>query len=281
MWVAVVPLSVLLLIAASVTVLAIGRPGGSRSANETRDTSASLTSEARDSETATEQTVDLDRPAGQTNTLSDPSWEELSRSVVLIDAQGVDCDWQGSGTIILDGSYVLTNEHVAGDANCDLFVWLTDSVSTAPKERFSAVPVAEDVDADLSLIRIVDENGNPFRPSGRRPLEFETSSPQLGDKIYILGYPSLGGSTITLTSGDFAGVELSEAVEFFKTTANMNPGVSGGAGLSARGKLVGIPTAGIGADVTCDAGSNCIANGSTIGLLRPIAYARELIRGLG
>jgi len=40
------------------------------------------------------------------------NWDALARSVVFIEALSP-CDWRGSGTLVLDGSYVLTNEHVA------------------------------------------------------------------------------------------------------------------------------------------------------------------------
>ena len=87
----------------------------------------------------------------------------------------------------------------------------------------------------------------------------------------------MGGSSITLTSGDFSGIDTSEQFDYLKTTANMNPGVSGGAALDSNGALVGIPTAGRGATVACNQQSDCVANGSTIGLLRPVSLASELV----
>lgn len=204
------------------------------------------------------------------------NWDALSRSVVLIEAGG-QCGWQGSGSIILDGSYVLTNQHVSGDGECDLTVWFTDSTDAQPSRAFSADVVVADKRLDLAIIRILDKFGDPYIDSGRMPLKIQTATPNLGEKMYVLGYPGLGGSTITLTSGDFAGVNLSEETKYFKTTASMNPGVSGGAALNEKGELIGIPTAGVGADVVCDDVDDCVANGSTIGLLRPSSYAKEII----
>ena len=80
-----------------------------------------------------------------------------------------------------------------------------------------------------------------------------------------------------MTSGDFSGIDTSEQFDFLKTTANMNPGVSGGSALNSAGELVGIPTAGRGAEVACNRLSACVANGSTIGLLRPVSLASELV----
>ena len=141
--------------------------------------------------------------------------------------------------------------------------------------------VEADSSRDLAIIRMIDSDGVPYIDETRTPLKFSSSLPKLGDKLTILGYPGLGGSSITLTSGDFSGVDSSEDFDFLKTTANMNPGVSGGAALNSDGELVGIPTAGRGAEVACNQQSDCVANGSTIGLLRPVSLASELLARIG
>ena len=208
-------------------------------------------------------------------------WESLARSVVFIKAQGSQCGWTGSGSIVADGSYVLTNQHVAGNGECDLTVWLTDSTTSAPVKYLKGQVVEADSSRDLAIIRMIDSDGVPYIDETRTPLKFSSSLPKLGDKLTILGYPGLGGSSITLTSGDFSGVDSSEDFDFLKTTANMNPGVSGGAALNSDGELVGIPTAGRGAEVACNQQSDCVANGSTIGLLRPVSLASELLARIG
>jgi S1-C subfamily serine protease len=205
------------------------------------------------------------------------NWDIVSRSVVLVEADGADCGWRGSGTIILDGSYVLTNQHVSGEGECDIRVWFTDFVSEEPTKSVTAKVVVSDDEIDLAVLRLLNDAGEPFSDPSRRSLTIRAVTPMLGEKVYILGYPGLGGSTITLTSGDFSGIDLSEQIKFFKTTASMNPGVSGGAALNDKGELVGIPTAGIGADIVCEGDDECVANGSTIGLVRPASYAQDII----
>jgi S1-C subfamily serine protease len=204
-------------------------------------------------------------------------WDTVARSVVYIEATGSRCGWTGSGSIVGDGSYVLTNQHVSGDGECDLTVWLTDSTTAVPTKYVRAEVVESDSSRDLAVIQMRDSDGQPFIDSSRTPMKFSTSLPKLGDKLTILGYPGIGGSTITLTSGDFSGIDKSETFEYLKTTANMNPGVSGGAAFNAKGELVGIPTAGRGAEIACDNQSDCVANGSTIGLLRPVALAQDVL----
>ena len=205
------------------------------------------------------------------------NWEDVARSVVYIEATGSSCSWSGSGSIVGDGSLVLTNQHVAGDGECNLAVYLTDSTSATPTQSLRAEVVVSDDEVDLAIIQLFDSSGAPFAPPGRTPLKMSNVVPRLGDKITILGYPGIGGSTITLTSGDFSGIDRSESYDYLKTTANMNPGVSGGSGFNASKQLVGIPTAGRGAEIACDSGSDCVANGSTIGLLRPVSLAQEIL----
>lgn len=205
------------------------------------------------------------------------NWEDVARSVVYIEALGSACSWSGSGSIVGDGSLVLTNQHVSGDGECNLAVYLTDSTSASPTQSVRAEVVVSDSQLDLAIIQLFDTSGQPYVAAGRTPLKLTASLPKLGDKITILGYPGLGGSTITLTSGDYSGIDKSESYEYLKTTANMNPGVSGGSAFNSDKQLVGIPTAGRGAEIACDQNTDCVANGSTIGLLRPVSYARDIL----
>lgn len=216
-------------------------------------------------------------PGDEGQNVVDSNWEDVARSVVYIEALGSMCGWTGSGSIVGDGSLVLTNQHVAGSGECELIVFLTDSTSTTPTQYVTAEIVVVDQELDLAVIQLRDSSGAPFVATGRTPLRLSSDVPKLGDKLTILGYPGLGGSTITLTSGDFSGVDRSETFEYLKTTANMNPGVSGGSAFNSKKELVGIPTAGRGAEIRCDGRTDCVANGSTIGLLRPANLAREML----
>jgi len=219
---------------------------------------------------ATQNTENTFAPVGD-------NWENVARSVVYIEATGSACGWRGSGSIVGDGSLVLTNQHVAGDGECDLAVYLTDSTSATPTQSVRAEVVVSDSAVDLAIIQLLDSSGASYVAPGRTPLSLSAAVPKLGDKITILGYPGLGGSTITLTSGDFSGIDRSESYEYLKTTANMNPGVSGGSAFNSAKQLVGVPTAGRGAEIACDGNTDCVANGSTIGLLRPVSLAQQIL----
>jgi S1-C subfamily serine protease len=207
----------------------------------------------------------IDSEAGKAN------WDALAGSVVFIEALDP-CNWRGSGTLVLDGSYVLTNEHVAYDGSCALVVGLTDGLSSEPSGDLQAIVVARDAAIDLAVLRLIDSSGNPIIPTGHRPVTIDYNQPSLGSKLTTLGYPALGsyeaGMTITFTSGDFAGIDNSDG-EFYKTTAQMRGGVSGGAAFNERGLFIGIPTAGLIEEDTGEAVG--------INLIRPAKYAKPLL----
>lgn len=212
--------------------------------------------------------VTSESPSKNTTEESLTQWESLSRSVVYIEATGPSCNWSGSGSIVLDGSYVLTNQHVTGDGECSLRVGFTDSTDTEPSNFVRAEVLVSDAAIDLAVIRLLNPDATPFVSAEHGPLEIDYSILKLGDKIYTLGYPGVGGSTVTLTSGDYSGMDQSDS-DYYKTTANMNPGVSGGSALSVSGKLIGVPTAGV---VDPETKQRVGLN-----LIRPISFAREML----
>ena len=204
---------------------------------------------------------------------NEPDWEELSRSIVFLTSWR--CGHTGSGTIVGDGTYVLTNSHVAvsnGGAGCDLAVGLTDRSSRAPEEYLGSRLVIHDPQLDLALLRMLDSSGNPLALAPRDPIEMHARTLNLGEEIVTLGYSDVGGSTITITSGDYSGeVEYSVTGKFWKTSAAMGPGISGGAAFDSKGRFVGVPTGAVGANLRCESiiQSDCTVSGASLGLVLP------------
>jgi S1-C subfamily serine protease len=217
----------------------------------------------------------------------DPDWELLARSIVDIWSPG--CEWGGSGTIVLDGSYILTNAHVAENPDgsgtmCDLNVGFTDRFTDPPDNYLPAEVVLLDADIDLAVLRLNDRvSGKPTTAWGRAPIDIQHQSLKLGEPISALGYPGVGGLSITYSEGSVSGTITIPADnkggtgEFIKTTdLNLNHGNSGGAAFNSTGQFVGIPTAGFGAEVVCE-DEACIVEGSSVGLIRPSSFARALL----
>ena len=186
----------------------------------------------------------------------------------------------GSGTIVLDGGHVLTNHHVVIDdfgGFCELKVWGMESLKDYPVwvAYGEVIPQALDRGLDLAVIRLVDGDRRPARAERRTPIEVSRRELDLGDEMKVLGFPGMGGEKLTMTPGEFSGWWTDEEFdywtgEFYKTSAKMGPGVSGGAAFNAEtGEFVGVPT---GMDW---AESN--ERGDILGLVRPGRYAIPLL----
>jgi len=203
--------------------------------------------------------------------------EDAARSVVMIEA--LECDWTGSGTLVAENGLILTNSHVATDQGndvCQPLVGITNSYDEEPSDWYHAVVLVDDPILDLAVIQMVTDMGVAVHVTNQDPIPLSTATPLLGDQIETLGYPGVGGSTLTFTSGDFAGLTQVDSIDFYKTTASLNPGVSGGSALNGSFALIGVPTALFGSEVICE-GEDCASFGNSIGLIRPIRYAVPLI----
>lgn len=176
-------------------------------------------------------------------------WAELALSVVYIQAE--DCPSlpsdmfnSGSGTVVLGGGYVLTNAHVVTDDHgqpCrELVVWLTRSFEEEPTDWRPADLTAWDSWLDLALLDLRSP-----APSARS-VEVSAQRLEPGEDIRILGYPGVGGLTMTLTRGSYSGMIDEGGETYIKTDADISEGNSGGAAFDEAGVFIGVPTAGIG-----------------------------------
>lgn len=221
------------------------------------------------------------KPAPDSSVVSTTTPDELIDpiySVVYIQmTDGYDICWTGSGVIVGDGTRALTNAHVALTSSSDppecnqLEVGITPSASEEPTEFYAAQVIEADEVNDLALLDLVG-----ISPGRLQALEPEFSELKLGAEIKVLGYPAVGGSTITLTKGTVAGVVSYDGDSYYKVEVTINRGNSGGPMIDLAGNLVGIATAVTGNDVDCS-GSDCRSFGSNLGLVRPIRFARALL----
>ena len=214
-------------------------------------------------------------------------------------------EWSGSGTIISPDGLILTNAHVAvGDRfyRADrLTVALTVAEDKPPVPAYLAEVVQADPSLDIAVLRIAyDLSGQRINPSDL-DLPYvqlgDSDVLRLGDPITILGYPGIGGETITLTRGEVSGFTAEAGYgnrAFIKTSATIAGGNSGGLATDENNKLIGIPSqVGAGevsgdivdcrplADTNRDGYINqydtCVPTGGFINALRPINLAKPLI----
>jgi len=231
-------------------------------------------------------------------------------SVVRITAQNryssyLKSEWGGSGSIVSKDGLILTNAHLIEmpmNIRADFYlVSLTENPATPPVDMYFAEPLIVDEDLDLAVLRIVtDLKYNPVDPDelNLTPVQLgDSDTLELGAPLIILGYPGIGGDTVTLTRGDVGGFTLSRKLTepaFIKTSATISGGTSGGMALDEFGRLVAVPTqlgygqsegnfvdCRVAADTNGDGKINekdaCIPVGGFINALRPINLAKPLI----
>lgn len=208
------------------------------------------------------------------------STEGIARSVVLVsvtDSTGERC-WSGSGVAIIDGIHFLTNHHVVvpepnDDPSCvNLSVGITEDTTKEPTKYLSVEIVTSDEELDLAVLRLVDSEDIILSPI---PIRDELLP--LDTKIRVIGYPGVGGDTITVSEGIISGVDSRHGAPFYKVSAQISPGNSGGPMVDEKGQLVGIASAYVPAAVQCDSKDDCYAAGANLGLVRPILYALDLV----
>jgi Do/DeqQ family serine protease len=143
----------------------------------------------------------------------------------------------GSGVIISDDGYIVTNNHVIDRGE-------KIQVILANKKSFEATLIGTDPSTDIALIKI-EERGLPF-------IRFANSdSVEVGEWVLAVGNPFNLESTVTagIVSAKGRNINIlrsrdNSAVEaFIQTDAAVNPGNSGGALVDLRGQLIGINTA--------------------------------------
>ena len=243
--------------------------------------------------------VSANSPAG-------PSVSDLAQATVRI--AGLDDDGAtlcaGSGVLVGEGGVILTNAHVVtADDDCPfttIAVGVTLDTSDPPALRYRGEVLVVDDVLDLAVVNIVGvlSSDDPLEINPNFPTAVLGDSDQvdLGDNIRILGYPVIGGETITQTTGSVAGFVTEEGVgnrALMKTDASISAGNSGGMAVNAAGEVIGIPTrAGaneLGPPVDCrevsdtnndgriDTDDNCVPIGGFLNSVRPINLARDLL----
>jgi serine protease DegQ len=138
----------------------------------------------------------------------------------------------GSGVIVSNQGYVLTNYHVIESAD-EIEVLLSDN------RRATARIVGGDPESDLAVIKI-DLANIPSIVFGK------PEAARVGDVVLAIGNPYGVGQTVTLGIVSALGrtqLGISTFENFIQTDAAINPGNSGGALVDTRGQLLGINTA--------------------------------------
>ena len=138
----------------------------------------------------------------------------------------------GSGFIVDPSGYVVTNNHVVGDAG-KVEVILQD------KTKYSAKIVGRDPKTDLAVLKIKADHPLPYVTFG------DSGAAQVGDWVMAVGNPFGLGGTVTTGIISARGRDINEGPydDFLQIDAPINRGNSGGPTFNLEGQVIGINTA--------------------------------------
>ena len=162
----------------------------------------------------------------------------------------------GSGFIISDDGYIITNHHVVGDAD-KITVRLSD------KEEYDAKVIGSDEKTDIAVVKISPKHTLTSVPLGN------SSDLQVGDWVMAIGNPFGLDQTVTagIVSAKGRVIGAGPYDDFIQTDASINPGNSGGPLLNLKGEVVGINSA-----IFSQSGGNI-----GIGFAIPIDLAKSIV----
>jgi serine protease Do len=159
----------------------------------------------------------------------------------------------GSGFIVSEDGYILTNNHVVEKAD-------ETTVTLLDKEEFKAEVVGTDPKTDIALIKIKSGKKLPFVRLG------DSERLEIGEWVLAIGNPFGLGHTVTagIVSAKGRIIGSGPYDDFIQTDASINPGNSGGPLFNLKGEVVGINTA-------------IIQGGQGIGFATPIHLAKSIL----
>jgi len=168
----------------------------------------------------------------------------------------------GTGMIVSENGYILTNEHVSGGKYSNCYVTLSTGKS------YQGNVVWSDSTLDLAIVKINSKN-LPFVTLG------DSSNVKVGQSVYAIGNPIGFEFQRTVTSGIISAVDRTILLEeegstsymedLIQTDATINPGNSGGPLINNQGEVIGI-------------NSIKITSAEGIGFAIPINTAKNIIQ---
>lgn len=211
--------------------------------------------------------------------------EDFMDSVVIIKSTLATGQSVGTGIILSESGYIVTNHHVIEDAE-DIYVWLYGNDTP-----IKAMVIGYKEMDDIAVIKI--------NKTGLRAATFAKSSEcRVGERVYAIGTPEGDEFGWSVTQGIIScplreikiyreDSTLEKKMNVVQTDASVNPGNSGGPLINARGEVVGIITlklsgsAGMGFALPSDGAlidiEAIIENGHADGVQSGISVGRPLI----
>jgi S1-C subfamily serine protease len=153
-----------------------------------------------------------------------PVGDEVASVVTVLTGQG-----SGSGDLVSNDGYMVTNAHVVGDEKQVRVRW-SDGIETVAE----VVRVAKD--RDVALIKT--------NPRDRDPLPIKRGAVTPGARVYAIGSPLGKGYQGTVSSGIVSATRVMEGMRYIQSDVSVTHGSSGGALLDENGAMIGITVSG-------------------------------------
>lgn len=204
----------------------------------------------------------------------------------------------GTGSVVLDGNFVLTNLHVVEDDSefdcvvSKIVVRYLNRVDQDPIPGFTAKIVATDRNSDLAVLQLTRQ---PSVTKLLAPVGVGSDA-VVNEDLFIAGFPLIGGDSITFSRGIVSGFVLENGVRWIKTDAQISGGNSGGPAFNSLGELIGVPTRAsaspsgkvvdcrIVEDTNGDGRINdrdaCVPIGGSFSLLSPASAVEKLLKSV-
>ena len=191
-----------------------------------------------------------------------PSFDSFAPSVVKLVCRTSDVQSkQGSGVLFkkegkhdISSYYIKTNLHVVltedrSPSHCEVFLYpnYADSLNYLTFESTGHEYYSAKMDIAYIKPELTRNFGAGSLDDLKRFAQSEIKSPicssvNIGERLLILGYPSVGGDSLTITEGIVSGFEFADGIRFIKTSAKIDHGNSGGVAIKESGCTIGIPT---------------------------------------
>lgn len=136
----------------------------------------------------------------------------------------------GSGFLISDDGYFLTNFHVVGQAKYVKIIW-SDGVETLGEV------VRSDRGRDIALLKGVNRD--------RSPILLRSNEINVGQEVYAIGAPLDKELQNTVTRGIISASRILDGYKYLQSDVSVVPGNSGGPLIDESGRLVGVTVSGI------------------------------------
>jgi S1-C subfamily serine protease len=153
-----------------------------------------------------------------------PVADAVGSVVTLLTGSG-----SGSGVLLSDDGYILTNAHVVGDEK-EIRVRWSDGIETVAQIVRVAKP------RDVALVKT--------NPRDRSPLAIARGPVTPGQRVYAIGSPKGAEFGGTVSSGVISATRTIDGFRFIQSDVSVSPGSSGGALLDETGSLLGITEGG-------------------------------------